>query len=185
MTKTRRFVAVTAPLLLFSLWLTACSAANYQCSDPLGCLEIPPGSPLVIGTILASSGPQAADGDASLLGVQQAVDETGELLGHPLELDQWSTDCSEKDARTSATSLALNPNVVAVIGPTCAGQVEVAAPILSDAGLALLNPAPGSASAADLTLSLLAAIEQVAVSDEDGTLHIPRQALLDALQETP
>ncbi len=185
MTKTGRSVAAAALFLLFSLGLTACSAASYQCTDPLGCLEIPPGSPLVIGTLLASAGEQAADGEAALAAVQQALDETGELLGHPLEIDEWDTDCSVEDARRAATSLALSPDVAAVIGPTCARQYEEATSILGDAGLALLDPAPGPSAAAERTRGLLAAIEQVAVSDADGTLHIPRQSLLEALQINP
>lgn len=182
MKQTRRFAAVTTALFLLWVWLAACNAAAYECTDPLGCLEIPPGSPLVIGTLLASAGEQAADGEAALFAIQQAMDETGELLGHPLELDQWDTDCSAKDARSGATNLAINPNVVAVFGPTCAGQYEVAAPILSDAGLALLDPTAGPA-AAELTRSLLTAVEQVAVADKDGTLHIPRQALIQILEK--
>jgi len=182
--KRTRHPAVAAALLL-SLWLAACSAASSPCTDPLGCLEIPAGSPLVLGALLASAGEQAEEGEASLLGIQQALDEAGELLGHPLELAQWDTDCSEKDARRGATSLALNPEVIAVIGPTCPGQYEVAAPIFSDAGLALLQPAPGLTAAADLTRSLLAAITRVAFQDAEGALHVPRQALLEALQGTP
>jgi ABC-type branched-subunit amino acid transport system substrate-binding protein len=183
--KTRRFVAMTALLLLLGSLPIACSAASYQCFDPLGCLEIPPGSPLVIGTLLASAGPQSRAGGETLLGIKKAVDETGDLLGHPIELDEWDTDCSEKDARTGAVNLVLNSSLVAVIGPTCTGQDSIAAPILNDAGVALLTPALGSTSGIALTRRVLSAIEQIAVQDTDGTLHLPRQALLDALEQNP
>jgi ABC-type branched-subunit amino acid transport system substrate-binding protein len=183
--KTRRLVAMTVLLLLLGSLPVACSSAPYQCLDPLGCLEIPPGSPLVIGTLLASAGPQSRAGGETLLGIRKAVDETGDLLGHPIELDEWDTDCSEKDARTGAINLGMNSALVAVIGPTCAGQESIAAQILNDVGIPLLTPAPGSTSGTTLTRRMLSTIEQVAVQDADGTLHIPRQALLDALEQIP
>jgi branched-chain amino acid transport system substrate-binding protein len=183
--KTRRFVAITALLLLLGSLPIACSAAPYQCLDPLGCLEFHPGSPLVIGTLLASAGPQSQAGGETLLEIKNAVDERGDLLGHPIELDQWNTDCSETDARTGAINLGMNSALVAVIGPTCAGQESIAASILNDAGIPLLIPASGSTSGTTLTRRVVSAIEQVAFQDADGTLHIPRQALLNALEQIP
>ena len=176
---------MTALLLLLGSLPIACSAAPYQCLDPLGCLEIPPGSPLVIGTLLASAGSQSLAGGETLLGIKKAIDDTGNFLGHPIELDEWDTDCSEKDARTGALNLAMNSSLVAVIGPTCTGQDSIAAPILNDVGVALLTPVPGSTSGTALTHRVLSAIEQVAYQDADGTLHLPRQALLDALEQIP
>ena len=40
-----------AVLLFTSLLLASCSLVPYRCIDPLGCAEIPPGGPIVIGVI--------------------------------------------------------------------------------------------------------------------------------------
>jgi hypothetical protein len=39
--------AITAVLLTISLLLVSCGEAPFKCTDPPGCLEISPGSPVV------------------------------------------------------------------------------------------------------------------------------------------
>ncbi len=180
----RRFAAIAA-LLTISLLLVSCGAAPYQCTDPLGCLEISPGSPVVIGTILATTGEQGPAGTESLQSVEKAVADKAELLGHPIQLIRYATDCTADSARVAATEFATTPDLSAVIGPTCTDEAVVASPILLDAGIPLLGPVPDSAAAYELTNQVFAAIEQVAVQAPDQILYIPRLALLDALHLSP
>ncbi len=58
---TQRFFLLLA---MIGLSLTACSMVHlpYRCTDPLGCLEIPHGGPVVLGTLLANSGDYASSG---------------------------------------------------------------------------------------------------------------------------
>jgi ABC-type branched-subunit amino acid transport system substrate-binding protein len=165
------------------LTLAACGPTAYTCTDPLGCVEIPSGDPIVIGTLLATTGPSGPTGTASQEAVEKAIADRGPLFSHPLDLDRSGTDCTADSARTAATGLALNPDLVAVIGPTCPEEIAIITPILSDAGIALLSPAPDAASIQTLIDRLFSAIEQVAVQDSDGTLHIPRQALNQILEK--
>lgn len=53
---------IFAFLLTTSLLLASCAAVPDQCTDPLGCLEIPPDSPVVIGSILSTSGQNGSIG---------------------------------------------------------------------------------------------------------------------------
>jgi len=175
----------TAALLTISLLLVSCSAAPYKCTDPLGCLEISPGSPVVIGTILATIGEQGPAGTESLESVENAVADKDELLGHPIQLLHYDTDCTAASARVAATEFATHPDLSAVIGPTCTGEAVVASPILLNTGIPLLSPVSNSVAAYALTNRVFAAIEQVAVQVPDTTLYIPRQALLAALHLIP
>lgn len=172
---------IYAALLLITLMLVSCGAVSYNCIDPLGCLEIPPGSPVVIGAILATSGEQRPVGTASLQSVEKAVADKGDLLGHPIHLITYGTDCTAGSAITGATEFATYPDLSAAVGPTCSNEVDAATPILADAGIPLLGPAINSLSAYALTTQVLTTIQQVAVRMPDKTLYIPRQALLSAL----
>jgi hypothetical protein len=171
----------SAFLLTISLLLVSCSATSYECTDPLGCLEIPPGSPLVIGAILATSGQNGSVGTESLQAVEKALADKDMLLGHTLNLYHYGTDCTAESARTAATEFATYPELSAVIGPSCIEEESVAVPILLEAGIALLGPVPDPATAYAMANQVLAVIEQVSVRLPDETLFIPRQALFNAL----
>jgi ABC-type branched-subunit amino acid transport system substrate-binding protein len=181
----KRHFAATAALLTISLLLVSCGAAPYKCTDPLGCLEISPDSPVVIGTILATMGERGPGGTESLMGVEKAVAGKDELLGHPIQILRYGTDCTADSARVAATEFAANPDLSAVIGPTCTDEAVVAGPILLDAGIPQLSPVPDPVAAYDLANQVFAAIEQVAVQTPDKILYIPRQALFDALHLSP
>jgi len=176
---------VAFALLTLSLLVVSCSASATQCTDPLGCLEISPDGPVVIGTILATAGHNSPAGIESLQSVERAVANKVELLGHPIQLIQYGTDCIADSARVAATEFATYPDLSAVIGPTCADEGAVATQILLEAGIPLLGPVPNSVAAYALANQVIAAIEQVAVQMPDKTLSIPRLALLDALHPPP
>ncbi|MGZ6346758.1 MAG: hypothetical protein ACXWNC_04205 [Anaerolineales bacterium] len=172
---------ISAALLLINLLIVSCGPALYDCIDPLGCLEITPGSPVVIGAILATIGEQRPIGTISLLSVEKAVADKGDLLGHSIHLITYGTDCTADSAITGATEFATYTDLSAAIGPTCIDEVNAATPILVDAGIPLLGPAINSTEAYTLTTQVLTAIQKVAVRMPDKTLYIPRQALLSAL----
>jgi len=181
----KRHIAINAALLTISLLLVSCAAASYECTDPLGCLEIRTDSPVVVGTILATIGEQRPAGIESLQSVEKAVADKVELLGHPIKLLRYETDCTADSARVAATEFSTYQDLSAVIGPTCTDEAIVAGPILFNAGIPLLSPVPNSAAAYEMTNQIFAAIEQVAVQTPDKILYIPRQALLEELHLSP
>jgi ABC-type branched-subunit amino acid transport system substrate-binding protein len=171
-----------AAVLTASLLLVSCSAAPYRCTDPLGCLEISPVNPVVIGAILPIYGSQGATGLMDLEALKAAVAKTGSILGHDIELSWEGTDCSGADARLAATRLALASNLLAVIGPGCANDASTAAPIFTDAGLPFVIPASSTTQAFE---QLVHALRQTVVQQTDGTLILPRTAFSQALLPQP
>ncbi len=178
-------LAVFATFLCMALTVVSCSGGSYECTDPLGCLEIPAGNPVVIGAILATSGDQRPLGAASLDSVKKAVAEDAGIFGHPLELITYGTDCTAGSAQMGATEFATNMDLAAVIGPTCSAEEDAAMSVLLDAGIPLSGPVLNSTAATAITNQVLAAIQQVAVQMPDKTIYIPRQALLHSLGLAP
>lgn len=164
---------------LIILMAAACSPQRYTCTDPLGCLEIPTGSPVVIGLLYTSIGPDSSTGLETLKQVEQAITDKGSLLGHPVDLVHEGSDCTSDGLREAAIRLTLTPDLLAVIIPTCDADTEKAVPVLEDAGFSILRPAPFDVyKAVDY---LFTAIEKTAIHSQGRTLYIPRTGLREAL----
>jgi ABC-type branched-subunit amino acid transport system substrate-binding protein len=169
-------------LLVLLLFLPACGPALYTCDDPLGCLELPPDSPIVIGILATLAGVQAPAGTKMLTSIQATVKLYGPILGHKVELTWQGTDCTEQSARLAAALLLQTSDLLAVIGPSCPADAAYSIPAFEDAGIAVLNPSSDGASA---FRKLASTIEAVAVSRKDGTLNLPRTALQETLENRP
>ena len=145
-----RPLAIASCLVATLILLTACAtpASIDRCTDPLGCLEILPGSPILVGTVFATSGDEASLGVDSLRAVKLAEHDLGEIDGHALAIDNQDSDCRAVNARLAAQRLALDPDLVAVIGPTCSAEAAAAVPILDRAGLTVISPGAAGPSGA-------------------------------------
>lgn len=140
-----------AMLAITSILFSACGGVitGFKCTDPLGCVAVDSGKSLKIGTMLTMSGPNQSYGIDSLRGIQIAIDDTGNVLGHSIELVQEDDLCSEQGGKDAATRLAANPNIVGVIGATCSSASVGAAKILADAGFAMISPSSTAPSLTD------------------------------------
>jgi len=122
------------------------------CDDPLGCVTVAAGDPIRIASALVIAGPNETLGIDSQTGVEVAINEQGELMGHPVELQAEDGACSAEGGQTAATKIASDDSIVAVIGHNCSSSCTPAAPIYNDAGLTMISPsctapaltAPGS-----------------------------------------
>ena len=103
------------------------------------------GDPIKIGYLLWDSNPIGLD---SKRGVEIAIQEFGEILGHPIELTGFDDECSALGGQRGAQLLSLDDSAVAIIGPSCSSGALRAAPIISDAGKVAISP---SATHPDLT----------------------------------
>jgi ABC-type branched-subunit amino acid transport system substrate-binding protein len=169
-------------LITVSLLLSSCDSAVYQCTDPLGCLEIPPGKPIVIGALLTVYGDQGEAGRQAVELIKTAIQEKDLILGHEIQLVWQGTDCSEEYARLSATHLSGTPGLLAVIGPTCSVDIRVAVPILEDAALLPILPIPNI----KVTFQrLVLAIEETAIRQSNGALVVPRTGFQQAIHSQP
>jgi branched-chain amino acid transport system substrate-binding protein len=116
--------------------------------DPFGTITIAPGQPIELGTFLTMTGDNAEPGLDSLRGVELAVDyldgkldgKPGQLLGHAIKLLSQDDHCGPT-GQTGAQKLADDPQIVAVIGPSCSGAaLGVADKIMSAKGMLLISP---------------------------------------------
>jgi peptide/nickel transport system substrate-binding protein len=122
------------------------------CEDPLGCVTVAPGDAIKIATALVTSGPNETLGLDSQYGVEVAIAERGELVGHPIELIAEDGQCSAEGGQTAATKISSDDTIIGVVGHNCSSSCTPAAPIYNDAGLTMISPsctapaltAPGS-----------------------------------------
>ncbi len=136
-------IAVVSMLLLVSMIVTACGpkAAKFECTDPIGCVDIAPGDPIHIAYMLTVTGSTAFLGEDSKGAIEIAInDRGGQLLGHPIQLTGEDSGCSADGGQTAATKIASDPTIVGVIGTNCSSAATAALPTISQAGLVMISP---------------------------------------------
>jgi branched-chain amino acid transport system substrate-binding protein len=128
----------------------ATGSADEVCgADPFGCAEVAAGDPIVLGTALVITGPDASLGLDSQYGSQVAVNLRGQVLGHDVELNNQDDGCTADGGTSAANLLRSLPEVVAVIGTSCSSAGVPAAQILSEAGILLVSPSNTAPSLTD------------------------------------
>ncbi|HEX6269705.1 MAG TPA: branched-chain amino acid ABC transporter substrate-binding protein [Anaerolineales bacterium] len=147
----KRSYALLAMLVIAGIVLAACApaAATFECTDPLGCVDIGPNEPIHIAYALVISGADETLGVDSRNGIEVAIALKGQVLGHDIQLTGEDEACSAEGGQAAGTKLAADPTIVAVIGTSCSSAARVAVPLLSQAGFAIVSP---SNTAPDLTL---------------------------------
>jgi branched-chain amino acid transport system substrate-binding protein len=115
-------------------------ASDACAADPFGCVEVPVGDPILIGTALTLTGPNAALGLDSQYGAQVALNLRGEVAGHEVELVNHDDRCSSEGGTAAATLLVELEALAAVIGTSCSSAAEPASDILGARGVMLLSP---------------------------------------------
>ena len=118
-------------------------------ADPFGCVEVASGDPIVLGTALVITGPNASLGLDSQYGAQVAVNMAGQVMGHDVELDNQDDGCSADGGTASANLLKSKPEIAAVVGTSCSSAGVPAAQILSEAGILLVSPSNTAPSLTD------------------------------------
>ena len=99
------------------------SSGTDKCaSDKFGCVTVKAGDPIRFASLLAISGDVATLGVDSNHGIQLGIDyldgtfdaKDGQLLGHPVTLQQEDDLCSKDGGQAGATKLAADKTIVAV-----------------------------------------------------------------------
>lgn len=122
-------------------------SAGATCDDPLGCVEVGPDDPIVVGAMLVISGAINYLGEDTLGGVELALldrDET--LLNHEIELVVEDSLCTAEGGQIAAQRLAADPTVVGAIGTNCSSAAQGAIPIISESGMVMIAPSNTSPS---------------------------------------
>lgn len=146
----KHILRVFSLLIIVSMLLAACEqkAEVAECTDPLGCVTVKAGEPITLAYAMVISGPDETLGIDSRNGVEIAIDDKGEILGHKITLIGEDDGCSAEGGQAAGTKLAANPAIVAVIGTSCSSAARVAVPLLSKVGFVIIS---ASNTAPDLT----------------------------------
>lgn len=146
----KRF-SLFAIAIIASLILSSCGGgmATFNCTDSLGCIAVGTDESLKIGTLLTMSGPNQSYGIDAERGIEIAIADTGNLLGHKVELIKEDDQCDEKAGEAAAQKLAADPQIIGVIGATCSDASIAAAKVLTDAGTVLVSPSSTTPSLTD------------------------------------
>ena len=143
----KRFLVLLALLSLFTV--ATAPAVAQECDDEIGCVEVGPDDPIVIGTMFTTSGATAFLGEDSLGGVEIAVMEREPVLGRDIEVVEEDSLCSAEGGQTAAQRIVSDDEILGVIGTSCSGAASGALPIISEAGYLMISPSNTSPALAD------------------------------------
>ena len=201
----RRFSLIVF-VIFFCLVQSAC-ASSKACSDPAGCVVIPPGDPVYIGIEEISAGEELASSREANRGAALAV-ENLRMADHPVHIFTVQSICLDAQVQTAAAALSSQSGIIAVLGPACPNFADTTRKIISDAGVFLFDttqfePLQSSSEFNNLYLARYGEFPSLEISFQsyqavleiidsaqdimeiDGeTLSIPRTKFLDSLQRT-
>ena len=146
----KKIFAILSILLVASMALASCAPAKpaYECTDAIGCVDVAPTDPIHLAAALVIAGPNETLGLDSLYGVEIALADKGQVLGHDVKLTSEDTGCSAEGGQAAGTKLAADASIVAVVGTSCSSEARVAVPLFSQAGFSVIS---ASNTAPDLT----------------------------------
>jgi len=141
------FVALSLLLNLASCTSEKPPEKKYHCTDPLGCVSIPPGEPVKLGGLQTLSGGASPGGIEQERTIRLAVElRGGIILGHPIQLQFEDEYCSSEGGANAALRIVADPQVVAILGTNCSSAAVTAGKIMSEKGLVMLSSANTSPS---------------------------------------
>jgi branched-chain amino acid transport system substrate-binding protein len=114
----------------------------------LGTVTIGEGEPIKIAAAQAISGGVASLGQDQVTAIEVAIEDRGDILGHPIELTVEDELCNAEGGTTAATNIVADPQILGIIGTSCSGAGVPAAQIMSEAGLVMIS---GSNTSPSLT----------------------------------
>ncbi len=146
---TKRLVLLLSLLVLASIALSACGGAAYECTDALGCVTYAPDEPIRIASALVISGPDAQLGLDSQYGVEIAIDDVGNVLGHKVELQAEDDGCNAEGGQAAGQKIVSDPTIIAVVGTSCSGAGVPMSKVISEAGYVMVSPSNTAPSLTD------------------------------------
>ena len=146
----KRLLALFAVLMVASMVLAACGgAAEYECTDAIGCVTYGPDEPVRIASALVISGPNTDLGVDSQNGVEIAIAFKGEIAGHAIELQAEDDGCSAEGGQAAGQKIVSDPTIIGIIGTSCSGAGVPMSKVMSDAGYSMVSPSNTSPALTD------------------------------------
>ena len=114
---------------------------------PLGAVVVAPGDSIQIRSLQAISGPVAFLGIPIQRATMLAIQDYGDIQGFSVDMGTGLDDtCGPEGGQAAAQTIVSDEQVVGVIGTSCSGAAQAVAPLISDAGMAMISPANTSPS---------------------------------------
>ncbi|MCZ6807850.1 MAG: hypothetical protein O7F08_12915, partial [Deltaproteobacteria bacterium] len=147
--------------LLLAMLVGGCEPPpSFTCTDAIGCVEIPPESPIKLGSLITNGieAPQGIDGTRAArhesyigreLPIELALEDWDhQILGHPIHLLSEDSVCGDGAGAIAALKFAADSDVVAILSAGCSAAEVPAARIMSEGGLSMIS---GTATLPSLT----------------------------------
>jgi branched-chain amino acid transport system substrate-binding protein len=145
----KKAFAVLSLMLILTMALAACGGGSaLECPEGDVCVEVGADEPVRIGYAFVVSGADVTLGTDTKRGVEIAVDDKGQILGHDIEIVGEDSLCSAEGGQTAATKLSSDNKLVGVVGTNCSSAARAAIPIFCGASIPTISP---SNTAPDLT----------------------------------
>jgi branched-chain amino acid transport system substrate-binding protein len=152
MQKANVFVMPLFFIIICTALIPACNRQNiqpFECKDPLGCVDIGPDEPILIGVLQALSGSIAPLGVAQIRGLELALEKHDNMIaGKKVSLQIEDTHCTAEGGANAVLKIIADPQTVAIFGSTCSSAAATASKAMSVAGLTMIS---GNNSAPFLT----------------------------------
>ncbi len=145
----KKLLTLAVLFLLTAIVMVACGAKAPECSDTIGCVTVAPDEPVHIAYALVVAGPDETLGIDSRNGIELAIADKGQILGHDVLLTGEDEGCKPEGGQTAGSKLAADTSIIAVIGTSCSSAARVGVPLMSQAGFVVIS---ASNTAVDLTL---------------------------------
>ena len=125
--------------VLLAAVTAACDTGGFE-AGPLGAVQVDPGEDIHVRSMTSLTGASSL-GTPERRGFEMAVEDYGEIHGRAVfpgaALD---SQCSSDGGLLAAETLAGDPRVAGVIGTSCSVAGSAAAPVIGEAGLAMVSP---------------------------------------------
>lgn len=160
--RSKAFLSVVMGLVIILASLSACSQG--QTAGPTFSSQVP----ITIGTSLSSTGSHAADGAAMEQGYllwQQAINNNGGLLGHPVQLVILHDDSTPAKVISNYNTLIHQDHVNLLFGPFSSTLTKAAAPVAAQGNYAFIEGSGEANSIFNLKLHNLFAVSLPASND--------------------
>ncbi len=127
-------------LIAFAIFLVACGGAEIECTDAIGCVTIEDGEPIKLASALVISGANEQLGLDSQYGVEIAIKQRGEVMGHEVTLQTEDDGCNAEGGQAAGQKIVSDDQIVGVIGTSCSGAAVPMSAIVCGKGMVMVSP---------------------------------------------
>lgn len=134
-------ILLLAGLKTDTAWAATGTVQLMPCTDPLGCIEIRAGEPVVVAGFFDLTSLSAVLGQDQSQAAALAAHDFGTIMGHRIEFRAMDTQCYGPQALQTFQTLAAVSTLAGLTGPTCNDVLQDILVPISTRGLSVVVPA--------------------------------------------